>query len=107
MTDVWGVAFDREYGIFLIERTPVKVIKISDNGFGFDFVKQFGSPGNDAAKLEFMAPKDAVVSPDGKYLYVIEDGEPISSTNSSPGLARMVKYKINYTEEKELSISIY
>lgn len=106
LANVYGVAFDGEYGIFLVQRDPVRIIKIADNGFGFDFVKQFGSSGNDAEKLEFMAPKDAVVSPDGKYLYVIEDGEPISKENTTPGLARLVKYKITYQEEKEVIISV-
>jgi len=106
MQNVFGVAFDRESGLFLVQRDPVRIIKISDNGFGFDFVKQFGSPGNDASKLEFMAPKDAVVSPDGKFLYVIEDGEPISKTNTAPGLARVVKYKIEYDSEKEIQVTV-
>lgn len=106
MANVFGVAFDGEYGIYLVQRDPVRIIKIADNGFGFDFVKQFGSPGNDAAKLEFVAPKDAAVSADGKYLYVIEDGEPISKTNTAPGLARLVKYRINYKEEKEITINV-
>ncbi len=106
MVNTWGVAFDGEYGIYLVQRDPVRIVKIADNGFGFDFVKKFGSPGNDAAKIEFMAPKDAAVSPDGKYLYVIEDGEPISKTNTTPGLARLVRYKITYKEEKEISIEV-
>ncbi|MCM8758856.1 MAG: hypothetical protein NC906_03675 [Candidatus Omnitrophica bacterium] len=106
MANVYGVAFDGEYGIYLIQRDPVRIIKIADNMFGFDFVKQFGSPGDDASKIEFMAPKDAVVSPDGKYLYVIEDGEPISKTNTAPGLARLVRYKITYQEEKEITVNV-
>ncbi|MCM8822829.1 MAG: hypothetical protein NC831_08535 [Candidatus Omnitrophica bacterium] len=106
MANVYGVAFDGEYGIYLVQRDPVRIIKLADNGFGFDFVKQFGSPGNDASKIEFVAPKDAAVSPDGKFLYVIEDGEPISSTNTEPGLARLVKYKITYEEEKEITLNV-
>ncbi|MGC9065599.1 MAG: FlgD immunoglobulin-like domain containing protein [Candidatus Ratteibacteria bacterium] len=106
MANVYGVAFDKESGIFLVQRDPVRIIKISDNGFGFDFVKQFASPGNDASKLEFMAPKDAAVSPDGKYLYIIEDGEPISKTNTAPGLARLMKYKITYQDEKQVTINV-
>ncbi|MCM8785324.1 MAG: hypothetical protein NC899_03655 [Candidatus Omnitrophica bacterium] len=106
MTNVYGVAFDGEYGIFLIQRDPVRILKIADNGFGFDFVKQFGSVGNDASKLEFITPIDAVVSPDGKFLYIIEDGEPISKTNTTPGLARLIKYKITYDGEKEIKVKI-
>jgi DNA-binding beta-propeller fold protein YncE len=106
MQNVFGVAFDRESGLFLVQRDPVRIIKISDNGFEFDFVKQFGSPGNDASKLEFMAPRDAVVSPDGKFLYVVEDGELISDKNTSSGLARVVKYKIEYDSEKEIQVQV-
>ncbi|MCM8788367.1 MAG: hypothetical protein NC907_01100, partial [Candidatus Omnitrophica bacterium] len=106
MANVYGVAFDNEYGIFLVQRDPVRIIKLADNGFGFDFVKQFGSPGNDASKIEFVAPIDAAVTPDGKFLYVIEDGEPISSKNTEPGLARIVKYKIAYEEEKEFTLNV-
>lgn len=106
MVNVYGVAFDGEYGIYIVQRDPVRIIKISDNGFGFDFVKQFGSPGEDASKIEFLAPRDAVVSPDGRFLYVIEDGEPISKTNTTPGLARLVKYKITYEYEKEIVVDV-
>jgi hypothetical protein len=107
LNDVNGVAYDGEGGIFLALRSPVKIVKIFDNGTGFDFVAAFGSRGEDAAKLQFMAPHSVVVSPDRKSLYVVEDGEIISKDEpNNAGLARIVKYLINYTEEKEMKVTV-
>jgi hypothetical protein len=106
LDDINGVACDGERGLFLVERAPVKILKFFDKGAGLDFVTSFGKAGNDAEKLEFVAPHSAAVSPDGKALYVAEDGEVVSKENTAHGLARLVKYDVRYAAEKEVKVTV-
>ena len=106
LQDINGIAYDGQSGVFVVERASSKLIHFFDGGFGFDYVTSFGSRGEDAAKLEFTAPRSVAVSPDGKSLYLIEDGEPISKTDTTPGLARFIKYKIWYEAQKEIKVTV-
>jgi hypothetical protein len=106
MADINGVSFDGAGGIWVVERAPVKIIKIFDTGFRFLPVTSFGLPGNDAEKIEFITPRGITASRDGRYLFIVEDGDPISATNSTTGLARIVKYRIEYETEKQLSVTV-
>jgi DNA-binding beta-propeller fold protein YncE len=106
LSDISGMGFDHNDGIYVVERKYSNIIKFSDTGFGFDYVTSFGSPGKNAEKLEFTAPHDVAISPDGHYIYVVEDGEAISKENTTPGLARIMKFKISYKEEKEIKLTV-
>jgi hypothetical protein len=104
--DIYGVAYDGEKGLWLIERSPPRILKIADKGIGFDFVTAFGTKGKNAGKLEFIAPRAAAVSPDGKFLYVVEDGDVLSKDDTSTGQARVARYKIDYVDHKVLKLTV-
>lgn len=104
--DIYGVAYDGQKGIWLIQRSPPRILKMADEGIGFEFVAALGSKGKNAAKLEFLAPRGAAVSPDGKFLYVVEDGSPISKSDETPGQARVARYKIGYAQRKTLKLTV-
>jgi len=103
---VRGIAYDGAGGVFVVLRQQGRVLKFSDTGFGFDYVTAFGEPGKDASKLQFTAPRSVAVSPDGSALYVAEDGDPISGQNTTPGLARLMKFKVGYAAEKQLQVTV-
>jgi len=104
--NIYGVAYDGERGLWVVERSPPRILKIADNGVGFDFVAAFGGKGKNAARLEFIAPRGTAVSPDRKLLYVIEDGEPISKTDATTGQARVARYKIDYADHKAVKLTV-
>ena len=106
LSDISGIGFDHQDGVYVVERKFSKIIKFSDTGFGFKYIASFGSPGKNASKLEFTAPHDVAISPNGNYIYVVEDGEAISRKNTTPGLARIMKFKISYTHEKQMNITV-
>jgi hypothetical protein len=106
LDDIRGLASAHQGGIYIVQRKYSRIVKFSDTGFGFDYVTSFGSPGKNAEKLEFTAPHDVAISPNGNYIYVIEDGEAISKENTTPGLARIMKFKISYKEEKEIKLTV-
>jgi DNA-binding beta-propeller fold protein YncE len=106
LNDIRGLASDHEDGVYAVQRKYSRIVKFSDTGFGFDYVASFGSFGKNASNLEFTAPHDVAISPNGHYIYVVEDGEAISKENTTPGLARIMKFKISYKEEKEIKLIV-
>ena len=104
--DIYGVAYDGEKGLWVIQRSPPRILKMADSGIGFEFVAALGSKGKNAAKLEFLAPRGAAVSPDGKLLYVLEDGAPLSKSDATTGQARVARYKIGYVQRKSLKLTV-
>lgn len=106
LNDIYGIAYDGEQGLYVVERGSARILKIADTGFGFDVAATFGSRGKNAAKLEFIAPRSVAVSPDGTLLYVVEDGEPVSKKNTTIGQARIARYKIGYFNRTPLKVTI-
>lgn len=106
LSDIYAIAHDGEQGLYLVERGPARIVKIADSGTRLEFVAILGTRGKDPASLGFVAPRGAAVSPDGKFLYIVEDGEPVSKTNTTTGPAHVVRYKIGYADRKFFKLTV-
>lgn len=106
LRDIYGVAYDGVGDVYAALRGPARIVKIVDGGLRLDAVASLGAKGKDAAKLEFIVPAALAATPDGKSLYIAEDGEPVSKDDTTPGLARVTKYTVTHAVQKEITVTV-
>jgi len=93
---VMGMALDKDM-LYVAERAPIsQVYQLWDNQEAFSLVYIFS---DDAIK----GLRDVAVSPDGKSLYLLEDGE---NSGKILGKARLFKYDLGYSNVLEQKVKI-
>lgn len=107
-----GVCYDNQGGVYVADWGNGRIVKFYDDGVEFKPVCTFGQFGQGKLKEGFLLNPHAVaISPDGKSLYIAEDGEPVwdYKTNTKiafPGNHRLSKWNLKYTETKIFEIKV-
>lgn len=104
---VIGLCHDGQGGIWVADRNNSRVQKLWDSGSNLRYAWQFGSKGSSVAKNQFMAPRDVALSPDGKSIYVLEDGCSFKRGKFKLpiGQHQLTKYNLKYDATKIISIN--
>jgi len=103
-----GVKVDGTGLIYVANRNNNRVEVFFDAGNDYKYVTSLGSKGTDLSKCQMMAPHALALSPDGKSLYVADDGfffkhldEPVVK-----GLDRVIKMKLTADEFIEIPLTV-
>jgi len=108
-----GIALDGTGLIYVADRMNHRIQVFFDAGQTYKHVCSFGSEGSDVQKCQMMAPHAVAVSPDGKVLYVADDGYfyklNYGLRRTIPvvkGLSRVTKLKVVAEETVERKLTI-
>ncbi len=105
--NISGIAYDGENGIFIGQKEPTAIVRLSDSEFDFQCVKQFFA--NKEKKYYFYFISGLAFDKANELLYVLEDGVSIDKggkRQKSKGASRLSRYKIKYTEERTIKIEV-
>ena len=103
-----GLAVDGAGLIFVANRNLHRVEVFYDAGKTYQAVTFLGGKGTDASLCQAMAPHDVALSPDGRSLYVADDGFFFQLENQPEvhGLGRVVKWTLRYEESAEIPLIV-
>jgi len=103
-----GVELDGSGLIYVADRVNHRIQIFFDAGDTYKHVGSIGSIGTDVAKGQMMAPHALSFSPDGKSLYVADDGVfyLLAQSFFVKGLARVTKLKLGFQEVIELPLEV-
>lgn len=103
-----GLTLDGTGLIYVADRTNHRVQIFFDAGATYKHVGSIGSEGAAVDKCQLVAPHAVALSPDGKSLYVAEDGIFVKFGNGPvvTGSSRVVKWTLGVEEKVETKLSV-
>jgi len=103
-----GVEIDGSGLIYVADRVNHRIQIFFDAGDTWKHVGSIGSVGTDVAQAQMMAPHAVSLSPDGRFLYVADDGwfYPITQSVFVKGLARVTKLQLGFQESIERPLEV-